>query len=77
MTTSSASLAANRNAERPRLAFLPSSLLAVASGLLYFLAFPGVDAWPLGFVALVPLIVALRGQSPGTVRGSDGSLAWP
>jgi apolipoprotein N-acyltransferase len=41
-----------------------SALLAIASGLLYFLAFPGVDLWPLGFVGLVPLIVALRGQSP-------------
>lgn len=37
---------------------------AAGSGLLYFLAFPGIDAWPLGFVALAPLIVALRGQTP-------------
>lgn len=44
--------------------FWPSTLLALGSGILYFLAFPGVDIWPLGFVALVPLIVALRGQSP-------------
>ncbi len=41
-----------------------SALLAFASGLLYFLAFPGLDLWPLSFVGLVPLIVALRGQSP-------------
>jgi apolipoprotein N-acyltransferase len=41
-----------------------SALFAFASGLLYFLAFPGVDFWPLSFVALVPLIVALRGQTP-------------
>ena len=34
------------------------------SGILYFLAFPGVDLWPLAFVALAPLIVALRGQTP-------------
>jgi len=46
------------------LSFWPSTLLALGSGVLYFLAFPGVDIWPLGFVALVPLIVALRGQSP-------------
>src|SRR5262249_53607849 len=39
-------------------------LLAFASGFLYFLAFPGIDLWPLAFVALVPLIVALRGQPP-------------
>jgi len=36
--------------------------LAFLSGFLYFLAFPGVDVWPLAFVALAPLIVALRGQ---------------
>ena len=36
---------------------------AVLSGLLYWLAFPGMDAWPLTFVAWVPLVVAMRGQS--------------
>jgi len=41
-----------------------AALLAVGCGLLYFLAFPGVDAWPLSFVALAPLIVALHGQAP-------------
>jgi apolipoprotein N-acyltransferase len=46
------------------LRFWPSTLLALGSGILYFLAFPGVDIWPLGFVAFVPLMVALRGQSP-------------
>ncbi len=35
---------------------------AIFSGLLYWLAFPGVDAWPLAFVAWVPLVVALDGQ---------------
>jgi apolipoprotein N-acyltransferase len=45
---------------------------AVLSGLLYWLAFPGVDAWPLTFVAWVPLVVALRGQS---VRRST-LLGW-
>lgn len=44
----------------PRIAFP----FAVLSGLLYFLAFPGMDMWPLAFVALVPLIIALRGQPP-------------
>ena len=44
----------------PRLAY-PLSFL---SGLLYFLAFPGIDFWPLSFVALVPLFVSLAGQSP-------------
>jgi apolipoprotein N-acyltransferase len=38
--------------------------LAFLSGFLYFVAFPGIDIWPLGFVALVPLIVALKNQPP-------------
>jgi apolipoprotein N-acyltransferase len=41
-----------------------ASALALLSGVLYFLAFPGADLWPLSFVALTPLIVALQGQSP-------------
>jgi len=41
-----------------------ASALALASGLLYFLAFPGVDFWPLSLVALAPLSVALQGQRP-------------
>lgn len=35
---------------------------AVLSGLLYWLAFPGMDAWPLAFVAWVPLLVAMHRQ---------------
>ncbi|MEO7330335.1 MAG: apolipoprotein N-acyltransferase [Minicystis sp.] len=46
--------------------------LAILCGFLYFLAFPGVDLWPLSFVALVPLIIALRGQSPRRALG----LGW-
>jgi len=46
--------------------------LATLTGLLYFLAFPGIDVWPLGFVALVPLIVAMRGQTPKRAAG----LGW-
>jgi apolipoprotein N-acyltransferase len=38
---------------------------AVLSGALYWLAFPGVDAWPLAFVAWVPLVVAMHRQSTG------------
>ncbi|MES1184691.1 MAG: apolipoprotein N-acyltransferase [Myxococcales bacterium] len=38
--------------------------LAFASGLLYWVAFPGIDVWPVAFVALVPLFVALAGQTP-------------
>ena len=46
--------------------------LAVLAGFLYFLAFPGMDLWPLAFVALVPLVVALRGQTPRRALG----LGW-
>lgn len=46
--------------------------LAVLSGFLYFLAFPGVDLWPLSFVALAPLIIALRGQKTRRATG----LGW-
>lgn len=38
--------------------------LSFLSGLLYWLAFPGIDIWPLSFAALVPLFVALAGQRP-------------
>lgn len=38
--------------------------LSFLSGILYWLAFPGVDCWPLAFVALVPLLLALAGQRP-------------
>jgi apolipoprotein N-acyltransferase len=46
--------------------------LALATGVLYYLGFPGVDVWPLSFVALVPLVLALRGQSPRRAAG----LGW-
>jgi apolipoprotein N-acyltransferase len=36
---------------------------AILSGLLYFLAFGGIDVWPLTWVAWVPLIVALHRQT--------------
>jgi len=39
--------------------------LAAASGLLYFAAFPPLDLGALAFVALVPLLLALRGASGG------------
>jgi apolipoprotein N-acyltransferase len=38
--------------------------LSLLTGLLYWIAFPGIDVWPLAFVALVPLFVALAGQRP-------------
>lgn len=46
--------------------------LAFLSGFLYFVSFPGVDVWPLSFVTLAPLIVALRGQRPRRAAG----LGW-
>lgn len=46
--------------------------LAVGTGLLYFLAFPGIDVWPLGFVTWLPLLAAMRGRS---VMGQT-RLAW-
>ncbi|HTQ02639.1 MAG TPA: apolipoprotein N-acyltransferase [Polyangiaceae bacterium] len=56
---------ARRRARGPLpLGWKAASALALASGVLYFLAFPGVDLWPLSFVALAPLIVALEGQTP-------------
>jgi apolipoprotein N-acyltransferase len=47
-------------------------LLAATTGVAYFLAFPGIDIWPLSFVAWVPLLIALRGRSVKTATG----LAW-
>lgn len=46
-----------------RLARIPPA--AVVSGLLLTLALPSFDLWPLAFVALVPLLVALEGGRPG------------
>jgi apolipoprotein N-acyltransferase len=46
--------------------------LAVGTGLLYFLAFPGIDVWPLGFVAWIPLLAAMRGRSVA----AQTRLAW-
>lgn len=38
--------------------------LAFASGVLYWLAFAGMDIWACAFVAFVPLWIAIQGQSP-------------
>jgi apolipoprotein N-acyltransferase len=46
---------------------LPATLAAMGafvSGLLYFLAFPGMNMWPLALVAYVPMYVILEGQAP-------------
>src|SRR6187200_645820 len=50
--------------EGPALPRAWAASLAVLCGVCYFLAFPGIDIWPLGFVALIPLRLALVGQTP-------------
>jgi apolipoprotein N-acyltransferase len=45
---------------RPRLAVLG----ALLSGVLYCVAFAGVDIWPLTFVCFIPLYLSLEGQTP-------------
>lgn len=57
-------------AEPPLVSRWTAHALAFGSGLAYFLAFPGIDGWPLAFVALVPLIVALRGAPVGRATAS-------
>src|SRR5215472_10992671 len=63
------------------LAKWPAIGCAVACGLLYFLAFAGVDIWPLAFIAFVPLFVAIEGQTPkrsfwlGVLAGGTMNLA--
>ncbi len=52
----------------PRMGALPLRLplatgCAVLSGVLYWLAFAGMDIWPLAFVAWVPLLVAMHRQT--------------
>jgi apolipoprotein N-acyltransferase len=69
-------------AKAPRLVLPPAGVLPLAaplayagaalSGLLYWLAFAGMDVWPLAFVAWVPLVVAMHRQ---TARRA-GLLGW-
>ena len=40
-------------------------LLAIAAGAFYFLSFPPYDLHPLGWVALVPLVIAIRRSESG------------
>ncbi|MDB4998893.1 MAG: Apolipoprotein N-acyltransferase [Myxococcaceae bacterium] len=55
--------------------------LAIVSGLLYFLAFAGMDIWPLSFVCFVPYWIAIHGQKPsrawwiGVVTGATMNMA--
>jgi apolipoprotein N-acyltransferase len=48
----------------PLLSTIGAVSAAVLCGVCYFLAFPGIDIWPLGFVALIPLRLAMFGQTP-------------
>jgi apolipoprotein N-acyltransferase len=75
-----------QTARGPQASFLPLPIAwafgaAVLSGLLYWAAFPGVDAWPFAFVAWVPLIVAIHRQSTklaallGAVAGATMNVA--
>jgi len=41
-----------------------AALLSAGTGVLYFAAFPGIEFWPLAFLAFVPLLIALRGRTP-------------
>ena len=45
---------------------------ALLSGLLYWLAFAGMNVWPLAFVAWVPLVVAMHRQTTATAM----RLGW-
>jgi len=47
--------------------------LTTLSGVLYGLAFPPVGWWPLGWVALVPFLVAMAN---GTPRRAAGLGLW-
>ncbi len=61
--------------ELKRKAALPARIaypLALFSGILYFLGFPGIDIWPISLIALVPLIIALKGQPTKRATG----LGW-
>ncbi len=51
-----------------RRSLLLSLGLATLSGVLYFVAFPGIDVWPLAFVALIPLFAALDVEPRHTTR---------
>lgn len=51
---------------------LPAFAAAACSAVLFVLAYPGMDFWPLAFVALTPLYVAIDGQS---LRARLGAMA--
>jgi apolipoprotein N-acyltransferase len=59
MATSSASSVGQRSASPPRGPGAAPYLLAALSGFLVFFAFPPADLWPLAWVGMIPLFIAL------------------
>jgi apolipoprotein N-acyltransferase len=66
---------------RPALFSRPAAVAAaVLAGLLYFAGVPGMNVWPVAFVAMVPLLLAIHGRTPnaaaalGLVSGTVASL---
>jgi apolipoprotein N-acyltransferase len=63
------------------LPFAWAAVGAVLSGALYFVAFAGMDVWPLAFVSFVPLWIALLHQPPrrafaiGLIAGATMNVA--
>ena len=48
---------------KPPVGFLNGLILAIISGIFYWLAFPVIDIWFLTFICWVPLIIAIKGQT--------------
>jgi len=66
-------------APSPVTALLMQLLLSALAGTLLFLSFPPVDLWPLAFVALVPLLVAVsrtRSCRAAILCGATAALAF-
>ncbi|MEM9189617.1 MAG: apolipoprotein N-acyltransferase [Myxococcota bacterium] len=66
----------NRELKRPSL--FVALALAVLSGVLDFLAFPGFDLWPLAFVALIPVLYAvdMTREGPDGPVGHNNRRVW-
>jgi apolipoprotein N-acyltransferase len=66
------SVPSSHDTRTPCCSLRTAGLLAFGTGILYFLAFPGIDLWPLAFVTWVPLLVAMHGRGAREALG----LAW-
>lgn len=51
-------------APRPLFGRTSSIALAALTGFLFYVSYPGLDVWPVAFVAWIPWMLALRGSSP-------------